>query len=193
MTEEEKKEKKREQYKKYYEKNKEKINEKKKSEYTTEKRRENQEKYLSNPDNRSKMNEYIRVYRLQEKYKIKRNETRRNRMSNDILYKLHRTVGNLIRYSIKRLDIVKSKKTQEILGCSFEEFKIHLESNFESWMSWENYGKIEFGEFNIGWDIDHVIPISTANTEDEVIKLNHFTNLKPLCSYTNRYIKKDSI
>jgi hypothetical protein len=40
--------------------------------------------------------------------------------------------------------------------------------------------------------IDHIIPISTANTEDEVIKLNHFTNLKPLCSYTNRYIKKDT-
>lgn len=60
-------------------------------------------------------------------------------------------------------------------------------------MSWENYGKIEFDQFNIGWDIDHIIPISTATTEDEVIKLNYFTNLKPLCSYTNRYIKKDSI
>lgn len=114
-------------------------------------------------------------------------------MENDVIYKLHRMIGNLIRYSTKRLDLVKSNKTQEILGCSFEEFKTYLESKFEHWMSWENYGKIEFGKFNVGWDIDHIIPISTAKNEEEVIKLNHFSNLRPLCSYTNRYIKKDSI
>jgi hypothetical protein len=193
MTEEEKKEKKREQYKRYYEKNRDKIKEKKKSEYSTEKRRKRQEKYLSNPDNRSKLNEYSRLYRLQEKYKIKRNETRRNRMDNDIAYKLNRMIGNLIRYSVKRLDLVKSNRTQEILGCSFEDFKIHLESKFEPWMNWDNYGKIEIGKFNVGWDIDHIIPISTAKNEEEVIKLNHFSNLRPLCSYKNRYVKKDSL
>jgi hypothetical protein len=43
------------------------------------------------------------------------------------------------------------------------------------------------------WDIDHIIPISSAESEDDVIRLNHYTNLQPLCSYTNRYIKRDSI
>jgi hypothetical protein len=60
-------------------------------------------------------------------------------------------------------------------------------------MNWDNHGKIEFGKFNIGWDIDHIIPVSSAIKEDEVIKLNHFTNLRPLCSYTNRYIKSDHL
>jgi hypothetical protein len=59
-------------------------------------------------------------------------------------------------------------------------------------MSWENYGKYN-GDFNYGWDIDHKIPLSSVNTEDEIIKLNHYTNLQPLCSYVNRHIKKDSM
>ena len=27
----------------------------------------------------------------------------------------------------------------------------------------------------------------------DIYKLNHYTNLQPLCSYTNRYIKKDRL
>lgn len=78
-----------------------------------------------------------------------------------------------------------------MLGCSFDKFKSHLESKFESWMSWDNYGKYN-GELNYGWDIDHIIPISSATTEEEIIKLNHHTNLQPLCSRVNRDIKKDN-
>lgn len=59
-------------------------------------------------------------------------------------------------------------------------------------MSWDNYG-IYDGKLNSGWDIDHIIPLSSANTEEELIKLNHYSNLQPLCSMTNRYIKKDNI
>jgi len=45
-------------------------------------------------------------------------------------------------------------------------------------MNFDNYGKYN-GEFNFGWDIDHIIPTSSAKTEEEIIKLNHYTNLKP--------------
>ena len=58
-------------------------------------------------------------------------------------------------------------------------------------MSWSNYGLYN-GEKNFGWDIDHIIPLSIANTEEEVIKLNHYTNLQPLCSYINRVVKKNN-
>lgn len=58
-------------------------------------------------------------------------------------------------------------------------------------MTWDNYGKYSKGFENFGWDIDHIIPISSAKTTDEVLLLNHYTNLRPLCSYINRYIKKD--
>ena len=76
------------------------------------------------------------------------------------------------------------------LGCSLEELKVYIESKFEPWMSWDNYGKYN-GELNYGWDIDHITPISKANTEEDVIKLNHYSNLQPLCSRVNRDIKRD--
>ena len=85
------------------------------------------------------------------------------------------------------------EKTEEILGCSFEEFKIYLESKFEPWMTWNNRGLYNSSKLNYGWDIDHKIPLASAETEEEIIKLNHYTNLQPLCSYTNRVIKRDKI
>ena len=86
----------------------------------------------------------------------------------------------------------KKSNTQKILGCTFNEFKKYLESKFEPWMNWENKGLYN-GKFNHGWDIDHIIPLSSASTKEELIKLNHYTNLQPLCSKMNRDIKKNKI
>jgi hypothetical protein len=59
-------------------------------------------------------------------------------------------------------------------------------------MTWDNYGLYN-GELNYGWDVDHIIPLSSVKTEEELIKLNHYTNLQPLCSKINRYIKRVKI
>ena len=56
-------------------------------------------------------------------------------------------------------------------------------------MTWDNYGLYN-GELNYGCDIDHVIPMVKATNKGEVIELNHFTNLQPLCSKINRDIKR---
>ena len=48
-------------------------------------------------------------------------------------------------------------------------------------MSWENHGK---------WHIDHIIPLSTANTEEDILNLCHYTNLQPLWAEDN--IKKSN-
>lgn len=186
--------------KKYYEKNSE-ILIKKSSEQNKKpirkKWKDDNNEYLSNynkkykEDNKEKINEQRKDYREKNKEKI--NEDRRNRMKSDPLYRISTNVRNIVKYSIRRMGYTKRSKTYKILGCSFEEFKLHIESQFEPWMNWDNYGKIEVGKLNIGWDMDHIIPISSAINEDEVIKLNHFTNLRPLCSYTNRYIKSDHL
>ena len=57
-------------------------------------------------------------------------------------------------------------------------------------MAWENKGLYN-GELNYGWDVDHIKPLSTASSEEELIILNHYTNLQPLCSKINRDIKRD--
>jgi len=84
----------------------------------------------------------------------------------------------------------KSKKTEDILGCSFSEFKEYIEDQFDPWMNWDNKGLYN-GDFNYGWDIDHIVPLCTAKSPEEVLSLNHYTNLRPLCSHVNRNIKRD--
>ena len=112
----------------------------------------------------------------------------------DPFYKLKDSIRNRVRASMKSKGLSKNNKTLEILGCTFEEFKLHMETQFEDWMNWDNHGNPKDGVFepNKTWDIDHIIPITTAKTEDDVYRLNHYTNLQPLCSYVNRFVKRDN-
>ena len=98
-----------------------------------------------------------------------------------------------IRQSFIRKGLQKLSKTEIILGCSFVEFKQYIESLFEDWMNWNNQGNPKDGvyEINKTWDVDHIIPLSTGVDEKDIIRLNHYTNLQPLCSYTNRFIKSN--
>lgn len=132
---------------------------------------------------------YAKEYRKNNRDKI--NQYYKDRWGNDPLFKLSQNTRNLIRHSFKTINHKKTSKTTDILGCSFEEFKLYLESKWEPWMSWENKGNPKDGiiEPNKTWDIDHIVRLSTAETEEDVIRLNHYTNLQPLCSYHNRFIK----
>jgi hypothetical protein len=147
--------------------------------------------------NRESIKEYNKKYESENKDKRKEyrninkdriSENRRiyykKKISNDILFRISRKVRNIIYKSV----INKNSKSESILGCTFEDFKLYIESNFENWMTWENYGKYN-GELNYGWDIDHIKPLSSAKSEVDIIKLNHYTNLQPLCSKLNRHIK----
>lgn len=163
-----------------------------------EKRKENKKitdkKYTS--DNKEKINVYRKKWALENPEKIKAANAKyhKNKLKNDPLYRLKHTIGNIIRNSIKKKGYYKKQRSVEILGCDIEIFRIHIESKFENWMSWDNYGGSDgIYELNKKWDIDHIIPLSSASSEEEVIKLNHYTNLQPLCSYYNRFIKKDKL
>lgn len=69
---------------------------------------------------------------------------------------------------------VESVSIQDI-GCSIEELKAHLESQFDSKMSWENYGVR-------GWHIDHIKPLSMFDLKDrkQYLEASNFKNLRPL-------------
>jgi hypothetical protein len=108
------------------------------------------------------------------------------------LKNISRNINRNIRRSFKKKGIVKSKTICEILGCSYQDFKIYIESKFETWMNWNNYGLYN-GQLNHGWDLDHIVPKSIAKTEEDILKLNHYTNFRPLCSKTNRDIKKNKL
>ena len=142
-------------------------------------------------NNKQYILDYSKKYRGENKDKI--NEYYKLKYNNDPLFKLKQNIRNRIRGSFNIYGYTKKSRTHDILGCSYEQLKNHIESQFEGWMSWENKGNPEDGilDLNKTWDIDHIIPLSSAETEEDVIKLNHYTNLQPLCSYHNRFIKKD--
>ena len=116
----------------------------------------------------------------------------KKRMENDPLYNVSRTVRNLIKCSIYHKGFTKNSRTFEILGCSYEDFKLHIESHWEDWMNWDNYGLYN-GKENCGWEYDHIIPVSSAKCEEDIYKLNHYSNIQPLCSYVNRCVKRNNI
>ena len=173
-------------HEKYRELNKEKLDLKNKN-YRLE-NKSYHEKYHKEYqlNNVVKLKKYYQNYYQSNKEKI--NDKIKLKLKNDDLFRLKHNLRCLIGVSLKQKGITKKSKTSEILGCSFEEFKTYLESKFESWMSWDNYGLYN-GTINYGWDIDHIIPLKTGTNEIEVIQLNHYTNLQPLCSKVNRDIK----
>lgn len=116
-----------------------------------------------------------------ERVRTKRRENQKLKRDTDILYNLkHGLSSSLNQY----LRSTKSKKTLDILGCTIEEFKNHIESQFLPWMNWSNRGR-NTTDYNTTWQLDHIIPMSTAETEEEVYLLNHWSNFQPLCSKVN--------
>lgn len=143
---------------------------------------------------KERIREYHKNYEKINKDKIRKNANIRKvaRKKIDLVYKLSCNIRCLISNSFKNKKYRKNTKTIQILNCSVNDFKLHLESKFESWMTWDNYGLYN-GELNYGWDIDHIIPISSAIIEEDVVKLNHYTNLQPLCSKINRDVKRNNL
>lgn len=136
------------------------------------------EKYESKK--RKERNRFATLYQSNEEFKKKVKENSKNvskkRMAIDPLFKLKVHCRSMISTAFSRKNFTKRSKTQNIVGCSFEELKRHIESQFKSGMNWENHGE---------WHIDHIMPLSMAKTEDEMIRLNHYRNLRPIWAKEN--------
>lgn len=156
-------------------------------------RKDNVNKWRNN--NKDKYLDYMHKWRSlnQDKYKainkshsIKwdlenpeyRKKKAKKRRSIDLLYRLSSNVRVLIGNSFRRKKWGKNSSSQAILGCSYEELKIHLEWTFE-----KRYGRSCTEQDSL--HIDHVIPLCRAKTREEMIKLNHYTNLQWLLASDN--------
>jgi len=100
----------------------------------------------------------------------------RNRYKEDPLFRMKAIAYSSVFGAIKRRGFLKNGRTHQILGCSFEELKRHIEKQFEKGMSWGNYGE---------WHIDHRVPLSSASTPEELEYLLHYMNLQPLWAGEN--------
>tara|TARA_R110002020_G_C15840141_1_gene735079 strand:- start:53 stop:556 length:504 start_codon:yes stop_codon:yes gene_type:complete len=80
------------------------------------------------------------------------------------------------RCAFKKIKENKPAKTEELLGCSWIEAKEHIESYFDEKINWDNFND---------WHIDHIMPLCSAKTSDELVKLCRYTNLQPLMAIDN--------
>jgi hypothetical protein len=106
------------------------------------------------------------------------NDYRRDKFKNNIQYRLQCYVRARILKYLKSKKILKNNLTFNIVGCTPDELKKHIESQFLENMSWDNHSLY-------GWHIDHKIPLSSAKTEEEAYQLCHYTNLQPLWAEDN--------
>jgi hypothetical protein len=109
---------------------------------------------------------------INEKARISRAE----RKKKDPVYKFKEVTKCRIRKAIKSSGYKKGSETEKILGCSHEEFRNHIESQFGEGMDWNNHGE---------WHLDHKIPVSWGENEEEVKALNHYSNFQPLWGKDN--------
>lgn len=123
--------------------------------------------YKKNPEKRKE-------YR--ENYKLRKQEQRKERGLNDPVFNLINRLRCRIWKYLKIHNISKKNKTFDIIGCTPQFLKEHIETQFIEGMTWENRNK---------WHIDHITPLSSAKTEDELYKLCHYTNLQPLWAEDN--------
>lgn len=144
--------------------------------------------------NKKELEEFKKKYdeKLKPILKESKKYLLKKRKKEDPVYKLSCDIRSLIHSTFKNNGYKKNSRSEEIIGCSFEELKLYFENLFEDWMTWKNHG-VYTGKQKTTWQIDHIIPISSARTIEDVIKLNHYTNLQPLCSYINQVLKRDKL
>ena len=142
------------------------------------KKREHTIKNKTNP----KSIERQRRYYLEHKhiYYPRQQERRKERMKTDLNYRFTTRIRNQIYDKIKNGSGKRYTKSIELLGCSVEDTRRHIESLWLPGMSWDNYGIA-------GWHIDHIQPCCTFDLTDleQQKKCFHYTNLRPLWAKDN--------
>jgi hypothetical protein len=100
----------------------------------------------------------------------------KHKRDSDHVFSIASRVRTRINMAILQQGYSKTSKNSDVLGCTWDEFAAYIKSKFLDGMTFENRNL---------WHIDHIIPLASANSEEEIIKLNHYTNLQPLWAIDN--------
>lgn len=102
------------------------------------------------------------------------------RFATDPCFRLECIVRARIRKALRSQQVIKSKRMLQILGCSLQEFRAHLEQQFTVGMSWE---KVFSGDIHV----DHLTPLRAFDMRDpeQLAQAFHYTNHGPKWWYDN--------
>lgn len=158
----------------YYEANKNKINAQYKAYREANKDKINAQYKVWYEANKDKKKAQAKAY--YEANKDKKMAYQKHRRKTDPLFKMKCNLRTRTHQAFRNKGYSKNTKTQEMLGVDWEVAKKHIERQFKKGMNWDNYGE---------WHIDHIIPLSSAKTEERLKRLCHYTNLQPLWAEHN--------
>lgn len=117
--------------------------------------------------------EWLAKEKANKKYDWKRQyQAEKAKIQKDPVFAAYKRVRQAIYSAIFRFGTSKSKRTEEMLGCTKVEFLTYLQSKMQPGMT--------IGDKTRTWHIDHVCPVSQARSEEEMVKLQHYTNLNPV-------------
>lgn len=183
---------------KYYENHEQHLKQKRissKKSYLRNKEKLNKARKMYREKRREYYIEYDRLRNQNPEIRIRKNNQAKNRYHSNIQCKIkHRLSAGMLK-KLSNVNASKISKTVELLGCSIQEFRVYLESKFESGMTWENYGYR-------GWHIDHIKPCAMFDLtkKEDQQKCFHYSNMQPLWAKDNmskgaRFIgrKRDSV
>ncbi len=108
---------------------------------------------------------------------------RRHRYKTNPIFKLDSLMRTYI-YSALKGKYVKTKRTKEILGIEWDEFRQYIEDRFEDWMTWDNHGQ---GKGK--WALQHIVPRDFVISEEELYVVNYYKNFIPMCAVDNGVLK----
>jgi len=159
--------------------------------------KENQRIYEEKPENRERKRQYDRSLIAREKRswrnakpenKEKRSQKKKEKKQNDICYKLRENTSCAIRSGLKNNGGSKRGfSVLEKLPYTMQKLKQHIESLWEPWMNWENWGLANVNRQT--WQIDHINPHSSfhyINIDcEEFRKCWDLSNLRPLEAMEN--------
>jgi hypothetical protein len=134
---------------------------------------------------REKRLQYAKEYREKNAAVLSKKSTEysRAKRKSDPAYVLKARLQARCRDALKAIGVKKNSRTEEMLGCSFADFRSHIEKQFARGMNWEDAS---------AWHIDHIIPCASAESVKDLHALFHFTNLRPVWAADN-LAKKDKV
>ena len=146
-------------------------------EKTAEQLRRKRERYATDSKFR------LKILARAKKYEKERNLTDSQRLARNkrVREKRNSCPARILKHRLrcyirKVISGAKPCTTLEMLGCSIDFFISHIENQFDIGMTWRNSSE---------WHIDHIKPLKGAKTESQVVKLFHFSNLRPLWALEN--------
>lgn len=165
-------------HKEWRDKNREHLNQRQKERY-----KENPQVFI---DARSRYRESHKeqVKESHHRYKTENRQKctdyERNKKHTDPVYRFRCSFRNLIWGYNKKKGYTGTKTVWEMVGCDFDTFLAYIQGQFADGMTMENYGHGKGC-----WNIDHITPISTAQSDEDIERLNHYTNLRPMWATDN--------